>query len=144
MEKEQKLTLDCYLHLFGLGRTYLFHLLFLSDSTSGGWVLGPTRRCIFRRCHMRTQLIEGEVRALMMNCNFHLSLAFREGCISKLFEVLLMIHCYFIHLSQHLNSKEERLLINLFIYAFSVCKCTILFLGTFCNMLLFEKVNVRS
>lgn len=131
MEKEQKLTLDCYLHLFGLGRTYLFHLLFLSDSTSGGWVVRPTRRCIFRRCHMRTQLIEAEIRALMMNCNFHLSLAFREGYISKLFEVLLMIHCYFNHLSQHLNLNEERLLINLFIYAFSVCKCSILFFRHF-------------
>lgn len=78
--------------------------------------MGPMRRCIFWRCHTRTQLIEGEIRALMMNCDFLLSLAFREGYISKLFEVLLMIHCYFIHLSQHLNLNEETLLIYLRIF----------------------------
>lgn len=87
---------------------------------------------------MRTQLIEGKIRELMMNCNFHLSLDFREGYFSKLFEVLLMIHCYFIHLSQHLNLNEETLLNYLITLYALLC-----FLGTFCNMLLFEKVNVR-
>lgn len=52
----------------------------------------------------------------MMNCDFLLSLAFREFCISKLFEVLFIIHCNFIHLSQHLNLNEETVLMYLRIF----------------------------
>ncbi len=86
-----------------------------------------------------TQLIEGEICALMMNCDLLLSLAFREGCISKLFEVLFIIHCYFIHLSQHLNLNEETVLMYLHIFCMNSHDYVFRHF-----LLLLEKVDVRS